>query len=798
MFVIVFIYDILIYSKTREEHEMNLMLLLELHAKFSKYEFWLQEVQFLRHVINGDEIHVDPIKIKEKAFQILKDNLCNVPVLALSDRPEDFVVYCDASGLRLGRRGYEHDPSVDIKDKILAVQKEAPDESGDVRTLIMDEAYKSKYSIHPRADKMYCDIKDMYWWPGMKRDIVVYERIAMDFVTKLPRTSSGHDTIWVIVDRLTKSAHFLPMLEDYKMDRLAKIYLNEVVARYDVLISIISDRDSHFTSRFWQKMQEALGTRCGTLWEEGELALRFIGPFEITKRIGPVAYRLRLPEELNDVHDTFHMSNLKKCLADPTLHIPLNAIRIDAKLNFVEELMEILEMEFKKLKQSRIAIVKFRLSNYRVDGEPFVFNQDPSENSSQSPPHIDHHCCYGCGDSLDSIFCQRCTCESCENGAHIGYNCPPKVPINFNLEPCYNQNVDEFPQTLPSFHLTWYSGDENSFAYDSTPNFIDDSPNVFNPPPQPLTYSYEFCGNDAHYGHDCPPQVLFIYNPEPCYNQDFNFPQNFKSFYRENFEYFSNFNDDSTSIDDDYFSIDDINYVEASPPDSELVSLEEVKDNILHEKLLNIHLLIAKIESLNDNPTPDHVLKSPSPFSIPVEDSDSFFEKFDTSLSYSDNSLPEFKTFSDHTKESSGSTTIHADYSLPKYDLFLFEIEPDQDELTSVVMEDNLRETRVYVPNVLPTHPTLIWIRTSFLLTIPSDPILKYLFLSKLETRFSIQGYSLVIETLLIFSFENEDKVFNPGNEYSLKDKNQSKTDKNEHEMEKREMSKSKSKAEPK
>nr|GEV20448.1 retrotransposon protein, putative, Ty1-copia subclass [Tanacetum cinerariifolium] len=116
--------------------------------------------------------------------------------------------------------------------------------------------------------------------------------------------------------------------------------------------------------------------------------------------------------------------------------------------------------------------------------EPFVFNQDPDKNSSQSPPHIDHHCCYGCGDSLDDIFFQQCTCESCENGAHYGYNCPPKVLIIFNLDQCYNQNVDEFPQTLPSFHPTCYSGDENSFTYDSNLNFVDDSPN---PLPQPPT-----------------------------------------------------------------------------------------------------------------------------------------------------------------------------------------------------------------------------------------------------------------------------------------------------------------------
>ncbi|GJZ76817.1 putative reverse transcriptase domain-containing protein, partial [Tanacetum coccineum] len=240
-----------------------------------------------------------------------------------------------------------------------------------------------------------------------------WEGIAMDFVTKLPRTSSGHATIWVIVDRLTKFAHFLPMREDYKMECLARLYLNEIVARHSVPISIISDHDSRFTSRFWQSMQETLedmlracvldferswdvhlplvefsynnsyhssvrcasfevlyGRKCRSpiMWAEvGEGQL--IGPElvqETTEKIsqikdrlkdardrqksyadkrrkplefsvGPVAYRLDLPEELNGVHDTFHVSNLKKFLADPTLQVPLDEIRVDAKLNFMEE-----------------------------------------------------------------------------------------------------------------------------------------------------------------------------------------------------------------------------------------------------------------------------------------------------------------------------------------------------------------------------------------------------------------------------------------------------------------------------
>nr|GFA73050.1 hypothetical protein [Tanacetum cinerariifolium] len=127
--------------------------------------------------------------------------------------------------------------------------------------MIEQRTHKLRYFVHPGADKMYYDLRDRYWWSGMKKDVAVYVSIAMDFMTKLPRTSSGHDTVWVIVDRLTKSTHFLPMREDYKMDRLAKLYLNEIVSRHGVPISIISDRNSRFTSRFWLSMQEELRTR---------------------------------------------------------------------------------------------------------------------------------------------------------------------------------------------------------------------------------------------------------------------------------------------------------------------------------------------------------------------------------------------------------------------------------------------------------------------------------------------------------------------------------------------------------
>ncbi|GJX35638.1 hypothetical protein Tco_0247195 [Tanacetum coccineum] len=229
--------------------------------------------------------------------------------------------------------------------------------------------------------------------------------------------------------------------------------------------------------------------------------------------------------------------------------------------------------------------------------------------------------------------------------------------------------------------------------------------------------------------------------------------------FKDHSEIFVDSNDDATSSDDDDF--EDIEYVEASPPNLEIVGLEEVndvdqekeefdlenilqiQDVILREKLLNINHLIANIESLNDNSTPNCVLKSPSSFHIP--DSNSFFKKSDTSLSYSDNSLPEFESFSDHTKEtSSGSTTTHADNSLPEYDSFHFEIEPDQGGLTSVVMEDILGEPRVHVPNVLPTHPTLM---------MDSDFIIR--------TFLPFFTYPVTSSSLL--SSGSEDIIFDPG-----------------------------------
>nr|GEU95295.1 hypothetical protein [Tanacetum cinerariifolium] len=145
--------------------------------------------------------------------------------------------------------------------------------------------------------------------------------------------------------------------------------------------------------------------------------------------------------------------------------------------------------------------------------EPFVVKQDHGVN----PLHIDK-CCCECGNALNRIFCQQCICKSCGKGAHIGYNCPPKVSIISNPEPCSQTKNNELPQTLPSFDATCYSDKENSVPCVSKPNFVDESSNISNPPPQPPIYYCEFCGSDAQCHHYCTPQVPFICS-EPGFDQ---------------------------------------------------------------------------------------------------------------------------------------------------------------------------------------------------------------------------------------------------------------------------------------
>nr|GEW36427.1 retrotransposon protein, putative, Ty3-gypsy subclass [Tanacetum cinerariifolium] len=385
---------------------------------------------------------------EENAFQLIKQKLCSAPILALPEGSEDFVVYCDASHKGLGavlmqrekliayasrqikelnmrqQRWLEllSDYNCDIryhlgKANVVAdalsrkerieplrvralvmiigldlprqipeaqievlkpenlekedvggmIRKDIPKEKleprangtlclngrswlpcyGDLRSVITHESHKSKYSIHPDSDKM---VKAEHQRPsGLLVQPVIpewmWDNITMDFITKLPKSSQDFYTILVIVDRLTKSAHFLPIRENDPLDKLAR------VVRFD---------------------------------KRGKLNPRYVGPFKVLAKVGKVAYKLELSQELSRVHHTFHVSNLKKCYADEPLVMPLEGIYVDDMLQFVEEPVEIMEREIKRLKRSRIPLVKVRWNSRR--GPEFTWEREDSFRKKY--PHL--------------------------------------------------------------------------------------------------------------------------------------------------------------------------------------------------------------------------------------------------------------------------------------------------------------------------------------------------------------------------------------------------------------------------
>ncbi|GJU67797.1 putative reverse transcriptase domain-containing protein [Tanacetum coccineum] len=240
----------------------------------------------------------------------------------------------------------------------------------------MDEAHTFKYSIHPGADKMNYDLWDLYRWPGMKKDIAEYVNKCLT----CSKIKAEHQKPSGLL-QLTKSAQFLPIHEDCKMEKLARIYINEIKAlgtKLDISMTYHpqTDGQSERTIQTLEDMLRACVLDFGGSWDthlplttekimqikerfkmvhdrqksyadkrrkplEFEVGDRVL--LKIVDRVCPVAYRLRLPQELSCVHDTFHVSNLKKCLPDSDLQVSLEEIRIDDKLYFMEEPVEIVE-----------------------------------------------------------------------------------------------------------------------------------------------------------------------------------------------------------------------------------------------------------------------------------------------------------------------------------------------------------------------------------------------------------------------------------------------------------------------
>ncbi|GJT54622.1 putative reverse transcriptase domain-containing protein [Tanacetum coccineum] len=429
----------------------------------------------------------------------MKQKLCSAPILALPKGSEDFIVLlrCFVSQglgavldakMEMGRQNVvadalsrkEREPPLRVRALVMTISLDLPKQILNAQT----EARKPENIKNE-------DVGDTLMEVGQYHD-------GFYFVTKLPKSSQGYDTIWVIVDRLTKSAIFIPMKETDPLEKLARMYLKEVVTRHGIPVSIICDRDPRFASNFWRSLQKALGTsldmstayhpqtdgqsertiqtledmlracvidfgngwvkhlplvefsynnsyhasikaapfealygrkcRSPVCWAErmqaardrqksyadlkrkpmefevgdkvmlkvspwkgvvrfgkrGKLNPRFVGPFKVIKRVGDVAYKLELPEELSRVHNTFHVSNLKKCHADEPLAVPLDGLHFDDKLQFVEEPIEITDREVKRLKRSRIPLVKVRWNSKR--GPEFTWERE--DQFRKKYPHL--------------------------------------------------------------------------------------------------------------------------------------------------------------------------------------------------------------------------------------------------------------------------------------------------------------------------------------------------------------------------------------------------------------------------
>ncbi|GJZ04669.1 putative reverse transcriptase domain-containing protein [Tanacetum coccineum] len=527
-------------KKEHKEHLMAILELLkkeELYAKFSKCKFWIPKVQFLGHVIDSQGIHVDPANIESIKYwaspktptkirqflglagyyRIFIEGFSKIakPVTKLTQKKVVFewglgvvlmqnkkVIAYASRQLKINEKNYTtYDLELvmtiglDLPKQILNAQTEAqkPENLKNEDDLVA-MLWLLKDCDHARAIKLLVQPEISQW---------KFDNITIDFVTKLPNSSQGYDTIWVIVDRLTKSAIFTPMRETDSMEKLARMYLKEVVTRHGIPVSIICDRDPRFASNFWRSLQKALGTnlnistayhsqtdgqsertiqtledmlcacvidfgnswvrhlplvefsynnsyhasikaapfealygrkcRSPVCWAEvgqvqltgpemvqettekviqikqrmqaardrqksyadlkrkpmefqvgdrvmlkvspwkgvvrfgkrGKLNPRYVGPFKVLEKIGTVAYKLELPQELSRVHNTFHVSNLKKCYSDEPLAVPLEGLHVDDKLRFVEEPVEIMDREVKWLKQSHIPIVKVRWNSRR-------------------------------------------------------------------------------------------------------------------------------------------------------------------------------------------------------------------------------------------------------------------------------------------------------------------------------------------------------------------------------------------------------------------------------------------------
>nr|GEY92524.1 putative reverse transcriptase domain-containing protein [Tanacetum cinerariifolium] len=525
-FVIVFIDDILIYSKNKNEHKEHLKAILELlkkeksYAKFLKCEFWIPKVQFLGHVIDSQGIHVDPAKIEsikdwaspktpteirqflglagyyqrfiegfskttksmtkltqkgikfdwgekeENSFQLIKQKLCSAPILALPKGSEDFMVYCDASHKGLGAVLMQREKVIAYASRQLKVYEQNYT-THDLELGSVVFALKIwRHYIYGTKCIVFTNHKSLQHILDQK-ELNMKKRRWLELLSDYD-CGIRFDTIWVIVDRLIKSAHFLPIRENDPLDKLARLYLDKIVARHRVPVSIIYDRDGRFTSNFWRSFQKALGTDisistayhpetdgqskrttqslkdmlracvidfrkgwvkhlplCEFSYNNSYHASIKAAPYEALygqKCLSPVCWaevgeaQLTGPELIQETTEKIVLIKQKiqaaqdrqKSYADLKRNLmefevgdkvmlkvspwkgvvrfvmPLEEIHVDDRLQFVEEPVEIMEREIKRLKRSWIPLVKVRWNSRR--GSEFTWE---CENSFRKKyPHL--------------------------------------------------------------------------------------------------------------------------------------------------------------------------------------------------------------------------------------------------------------------------------------------------------------------------------------------------------------------------------------------------------------------------
>ncbi|GJY75593.1 putative reverse transcriptase domain-containing protein [Tanacetum coccineum] len=456
-FVIMFIDDILIYSKDKEEHEEHLKIILELlkkeilYAKFSKsIEGFYMISKPLAKLTQKDKKY-EWGKEEEEAFQILKQKLCSAPILALPKGMKDFVIYYDASLKGFGAVLMQREKVIAYASRQLKVHEENYTthdlELGAVvfafslwrhylygtKCVIFTDHKSLQYILNQKELNMrqhrWIDLLSDYdceirYHPG-KANVVAdalsqKERIMPLRVRALVMTV--HNNLHKqIIDaqkeamkkknvRAEKLRSLIKRIFKFRPDgtrcfgkRVGDSQLTGPELIRETTEKIVQIKNRLLTARSRQKSYadgrtKPLEFKVGDMvllkvspWKgvisfgkRGKLSPCYIGPFKILARVGPVAYTLELPEELQGIHSTFHVSNLKKCLADENLIIPLDEIQLNDKLHFIEEPMEIVDREAKQLKQSRIPIVKVCWNSRR--GPEFTWERE--DQFRDKYPHL--------------------------------------------------------------------------------------------------------------------------------------------------------------------------------------------------------------------------------------------------------------------------------------------------------------------------------------------------------------------------------------------------------------------------